>query len=446
MSLPKYPATFVWGVATAAFQIEGATREDGRGPSIWDTFCATPGKVENGDTGEIACDHYHLWENDLELIQGLGVSAYRFSLSWPRILPEGTGRVNSKGLDFYDRLVDGMLARGLEPYATLYHWDLPQALQDRGGWGERDTAYAFAHYAELVAKRLGDRVSAYATMNEPWCISLLSHFIGEHAPGAKDLPLALQAAHHVLLAHGLAQPALRAQASGADQGIVLNFTPSYPASDTPEDIAAATRFDGSFNRWFSDPLFKGSYPEDLWNYYGAAVPRVEPDDLKIISAPLDFLGVNYYTRAVVAHDPDGWLGQRSVPVEAEHTDMGWEVFPEGLSDLLRRLARDYDVPMYVTENGAAHPDVLSDGTVQDDARVRYLEGHLHAVQTALANGVDVRGYFAWSLMDNFEWAKGYSKRFGLVYVDYETQTRTLKESAHWYQSFVAEQRAAVASR
>lgn len=432
-----FPPDFLWGVATAAFQIEGATREDGRGPSIWDTFCATPGRVENGDTGEVACDHYHRWESDLDLIASLGVQSYRFSVAWPRIFPEGTGRVNEKGLDFYDRLVDGMLARGLRPNATLYHWDLPQALQDRGGWGARDTAYAFADYAEVVTRRLGDRLAFCATFNEPWCIAILSHAIGEHAPGLRNPKLALQVAHNLYVAHGLALPRLRANAPGAEHGIVLNFTPSYPASEAPEDEAAAARFDGFFNRWFLDPLLKGSYPQDLWEGYGDAVPVMQEGDLELFKQPLDFLGVNYYSRAVVAHAEGDWPNFKSVPAGEAHTDMGWEVFPQGLTDLLVRLKRDYPLPpLYITENGAAYPDQLQGGRVVDSERTRYYALHLTALQEALRQGVDVRGYYAWSLMDNFEWAKGYSKRFGLVYVDYATQERTLKESGRWYQGVI----------
>jgi beta-glucosidase len=430
----SFPPGFLWGVATSAYQIEGATREDGRGASIWDTFSATPGKIEDGSSGDIACDHYHRWEEDLELIKSLGVDSYRFSISWPRVLPEGTGKVNEKGLDFYERLVDGMLGRGLEPNATLYHWDLPQALQDRGGWGSRDTAHAFVDYADAVTKRLGDRVKLYATFNEPWCISILSHQIGEHAPGLQDLKLALQVAHHVLLAHGLALPVMRENAPEAEHGIVLNFTPGYAASDKEEDQRAAWLLDGSFNRWFADPVFKGTYPEDIWEAYGANVPEINEGDMETIRAPIDFLGVNYYTRAVFGQAPSN-----------ERTEMGWEVYPQGLKDLLLRLPRDYGSPvMYVTENGAAYPDRLEDSKVHDPKRISYYERHLEAVSEAIKEGADVRGYYAWSLMDNFEWAKGYTKRFGLVYVDYETQRRILKDSARWYRDFVARQRTASA--
>ena len=440
MDLHKFPPNFTWGVATAAFQIEGATQEDGRGASIWDTFCATPGKVENGDTGEVACDHYHRWRGDLDLIQSLNVGAYRFSVAWPRILPEGTGRVNEKGLDFYDRLVDGLLERGLEPHATLYHWDLPRALQDEGGWVSRGVVDAFVNYADLVTARLGDRVHAYATLNEPWCSAMLGHYLGEHAPGLKDRKKALQAAHHLLLAHGAALPVMRENAPGAQHGVVLNFTPSYPVSGDPQDERAARLFDGFFNRWFLEPLVQAAYPEDMWEVYGEDVPEVHAGDLATISAPLDFLGVNYYSRAVTAHDPDGEPPRfKGVSVGGEHTDMGWEVFPQGLTDLLVRLDKDYPnlPPLLITENGAAYPDRLESGEVKDDNRIQYLKTHLGAVAEAMARGADVRGYFAWSLMDNFEWAFGYDKRFGLVYVDYETLERIPKASAKWYTETVA---------
>lgn len=329
-----------------------------------------------------------------------------------------------------------MLERGLQPNATLYHWDLPQALQDRGGWGSRDTAYAFADYAEVVTKRLGDRLAFCATFNEPWCIAILGHATGEHAPGLRDPQLALRVAHHLYVAHGLALPRLRANAPGAEHGIVLNLTPSYPASEAPEDEAAAARFDGFFNRWFLDPLLKGSYPQDLWEGYGDAVPEIAAGDLESFAQPLDFLGVNYYSRAVVAHD-EAWPHFRNVPAGEAHTDMGWEVFPQGLTDLLVRLKRDYALPpLYITENGAAYPDRLEGGRVHDPERVRYYALHLTALQEAMRQGVDVRGYYAWSLMDNFEWAKGYSKRFGLFYVDYATQERVLKESGAWYREVV----------
>ncbi|HWQ15121.1 MAG TPA: GH1 family beta-glucosidase [Roseiflexaceae bacterium] len=441
MTTRHFPKDFLWGAATAAFQIEGATKEDGRGESIWDRFCATPGKVLNGDTGDPACDHYHRWREDIALMKDLGLQAYRFSIAWPRIIPDGTGQVNQRGLDFYDRLVDGLLEAGIQPYATLYHWDLPQALQDRGGWASRDTAHAFARYADVTARRLGDRVKGWITHNEPWCASILSYWIGEHAPGLKNGP-ALEAAHHLLLSHGLAMPAIRAAAPRAEAGITLNFSPAHPASDSEADVAAARRHDGFFNRWFADPLFKGSYPEDMVALYarlGAAAP-VQPGDMETIAAPIDFLGVNYYNRAVIQDDPGGpGLSYRSLRPEGEYTHMDWEVYPDALRELLVRLHRDYaPAKMYITENGAAYPDELSpDGRVHDAARTRFLERHFAATHQAIAEGAPVAGFFVWSLMDNFEWAWGYSRRFGIVYVDYETQRRTPKDSAHYYRGVIA---------
>lgn len=427
-----FPAGFTFGIATSAYQIEGATSEDGRGPSIWDTFCREPGRIRDGSSGDVACDHYHRWEADLDLIAALGVNAYRFSVAWPRVQPDGRGPVNAAGLDFYERLTDGLLARGIEPHVTLYHWDLPQPLQDTGGWPNRDTAERFAEYAAAVAGRLGDRVRSYATLNEPWCSSILSYEIGEHAPGLRDRRLALAAAHGLLLGHGLALPELRRQAPRAAAGIVLNLGPQMPASDRPEDVAAARLADGRFNRWFLEPLLRGEYPRDVWEACRADVPEVREGDLALIAAPLDFLGVNYYSRGVLSASGGG------VPAGAPVTAMGWEIYPQGLTDLLLRLQADYPglPPILITENGAAFTDRLEEGQVHDPERVRYLQTHLAALRRALDAGVDVRGYFAWSLMDNFEWAYGYEKRFGLVYVDYPTQTRVLKDSGHWYRQFL----------
>ncbi|MEM6431686.1 MAG: GH1 family beta-glucosidase [Deinococcota bacterium] len=440
----NFPETFEWGTATAAYQIEGAATEDGRGASIWDTFSATPGKVFQGHTGAVACDHYHRWQTDLDLLSDLGVTAYRFSTAWPRILPRGYGTVNSKGLDFYDQLIDGLLARNIKPFVTLYHWDLPQVLEDRGGWRNPDISEIFCEYAHAVAERLAGRAFAYATMNEPWCIASLGHELGEHAPGLQDRQAALTAAHNVLLAHGKALPVLREHAPSSQLGIVLNLMPSYPASDSDDDIAAARAFDGWFNRWYLDPLLTGEYPQDAWQSYGNDVPDVASQDAAIISKPLDFLGVNYYTRALVRYNPQAAFpfAHALAPDDpardpADYTDMGWEVYPDGLYDLLTDLAkRDNLPPLYITENGAAYPDELRADAVEDSARVAYYDQHLAALANALADGVDVRGYFAWSLMDNFEWAHGYSKRFGLYYVDYDTQVRLPKDSATWYQALI----------
>lgn len=428
LSRKDFPQGFTFGVATSSYQIEGGAHEDGRGPSIWDTFCAQPGRISDGSNGDVACDHYHLWERDLDLIAGLGVDAYRFSVAWPRVQPTGRGAVNAAGLDFYERLVDGLLARGLQPYLTLYHWDLPQPLQDAGGWANRETVYRFAEYSALVAERLGNRIKSYATLNEPWCSSILSYEIGEHAPGLQNRRLALAAAHHLLLGHGLAMGELRRCAPAAQAGIVLNLGPQMPASQEAEDIAAASLADGRLNRWFLDPLLRGEYPADIWAACADDVPEVRDGDLKVISTPTDFLGVNYYTRAVVSHTGT------EVPEGAATTAMNWEIYPEGLRELLVRLTHDYPglPPLFITENGAAFDDQLVGDRVADPARTAYLHSHLQAVLQAIGAGVDVRGYFAWSLLDNFEWAHGYSKRFGLVYVDYPTQRRVLKDSARWY--------------
>lgn len=442
MSSYKFPRDFVWGVATSSYQIEGAHDVDGRKPSIWDTFSHTAGKVANGDTGDVACEHYYRWENDLDLIRDLGVNAYRFSVAWPRVLPDGTGQVNQKGLDFYDRLVDGMLERGLEPYCTLYHWDLPQVLEDAGGWTNRDTAYAFAEYADVVTKHLGDRVVSYATLNEPWCSAYLGYMNGHHAPGHKDAKMSHQATHNLLLAHGLACPRIRANAPKADLGIVLNLMQIYPETDSAEDMAAAVRMDSVHNLFYLDPMFKGNYPQELLDNWGDTAPVIQDGDLNIINAPLDYIGLNYYTPAFIKHGGDAWPQLADVERPGkEQTDMGWEVYAQGLSDMLERLSRDYGLPVYVMENGAAYPgDEVVDGEVHDPGRVSYYERHVKATQSAIENGADVRGYFAWSLMDNFEWAFGYDKRFGIVYVDFETQKRTLKDSAKWYRNLVLEQR------
>ena len=429
-----FPEGFIFGTATSSYQIEGAVQEDGRGPSIWDTFCREPGRIRDGSNGDVACDHYHLWERDLDLLAELGVDAYRFSLAWPRIQPVGSGAVNEKGLDFYERLTDGLLERGIQPYATLYHWDLPQALQDVGGWANRETAYRFDEYARIVTERLGDRLASIATLNEPWCSSFLSYDIGEHAPGLKNRKLALAAAHHLMLAHGLAMQTMRELNKKAALGIVLNLSPAYAASLAKEDQDARQFADGYSNRWFLDPIFKGGYPADMWDAFGADIPEVRDGDLKIISAKNDFLGVNYYTRSFVSAD-----GQAR-PEGAEYTHMGWEVYPAGLTELLLRLQNEYHTPpIYITENGAAYPDERGTGsTVHDPQRVAYYQRHLAAVADAARQGVDVRGYFAWSMLDNFEWAWGYERRFGLFYVDYATQERIWKDSGRWYQALIGQ--------
>jgi beta-glucosidase len=431
---------FVWGAATAAYQVEGAAAEDGRGESIWDRFSATPGKVANGDTGAVACDTYHRYAEDIRLMRALGIGAFRLSVAWPRILPEGRGRVNRAGLDFYDRLVDDLLTNDLDPYVTLYHWDLPQALEDRGGWPARETVEAFTEYTEVVVARLGDRVRHWITQNEPWVVSWLGYGLGLHAPGRTSERDALAAGHHVLLAHGRAAEILRREAPSSEVGIAIDLVPTYPFSDAEADVEAARREDGFRNRWFLEPVLGRGYPEDMLERYAEILPTIEDGDMATIGAPLDFLGINYYTRNVVR------AGVGEVATEgAEHTEMGWEVYPDGLHRLLTHLQATYEPPeLYITENGAAFPDARENGRVPDSRRVSYLEGHLDAVASAIAEGVPVRGYFLWSLLDNFEWAFGYSRRFGIVYVDFETLERVPKDSFGWYRDFIAAQRVGAA--
>ncbi|MGQ9568816.1 MAG: GH1 family beta-glucosidase [Anaerolineae bacterium] len=441
--LLAFPEHFTWGAATAAYQIEGAWDEDGKGPSIWDVFCRVPGAIQDGDTGDVACDHYHRWREDVALMRELGLRAYRFSVSWPRVLPEGRGKVNRPGLDFYDRLVDALLAADIQPFVTLYHWDLPQALQEEGGWPVRDTARRFADFADVVSRRLGDRVRHWITLNEPWVVAYAGYGNGYHAPGIRNPLAAVQATHHLLLAHGLAVPVLRENGDAATQvGITLNLSPVHPASDRPADEEAARRYDGFLNRWFLDPLFRRRYPEDMLEMLGSALPDRYEEDLETIAVPVDFLGVNNYTRTVVADDPDSVVVEtREVkPTGRPYTEMGWEVYPEGLYEILTRVHRDYAPPcIYITENGAAFADqVDAEGRVHDAQRVDFLREHIAQAHRALEEGVPLAGYFVWTLLDNFEWAYGYSKRFGIVYVDFATQERIVKDSGIWYRGVIAE--------
>jgi beta-glucosidase len=424
-----FPDGFLWGTATASFQIEGGISE--RGWCIWDDFCRWPGRVYEGHTGDVADGHYHRYREDVALMAELGMQAYRFSISWPRVLKGGVGEVNEPGLAFYDRLVDELLEHDITPYVTLYHWDLPWELHRLGGWPARDTAQRFADYVQVVADRLGDRVTNWITHNEPWVVAFLGYWFGVHAPGWQDMGLALQAAHHVLLSHGLAVPILRESNPQARVGITLNLSPVYPASESEADRAAAQRQDGFANRWFLDPVFKGEYPQDMWELVGAAAPRVFEGDMETISRPLDFLGVNYYTRALVQADEQAPTGVRSLHPDGEYTQMDWEVFPQGLTDLLVRVERDYAPgDIYITENGCAYEDVLtSEGRVHDAQRTAYLQSHFAAAHEAIGQGVPLKGYFVWSLLDNFEWAYGYSRRFGIVYVDFDTLRRYPKDSA-----------------
>lgn len=460
----RFDKDFMWGVATASYQIEGATREDGRGPSIWDAFSNMPGRVFEGHNGDIACDHYNRWEEDLDLIQSMGVKAYRFSIAWPRIIPDGRGEVNQRGLDFYDRLLDGLVARGIKAFPTLYHWDLPLNLAGYGGWTDRDTATAFADYTTAVVKRLGDRIDALATFNEPWCSTYLGHWIGKHAPGERSIDAALAAVHITNLAHGLGVQAARAERADIQMGTVLNAQSIYPASQSDADKAAAERSFQFNNGVFFDPLFKGQYPDLVMEALGDRL-KIQDGDLEVIHQPLDWWGFNYYfpatVRAAVSEADRGgltgvgamgkfqsdldaaaqFLDLQSVPSSSSNvrTDIGWEIVPEGMTHLLTSVYQRYDLPpVYITENGACYntePD--ANGEIEDQERLEYLLSHLGALADASEGGVPVKGYFAWSLMDNFEWAEGYRMRFGLVYVDYETQERTIKKSGHWYSDFVS---------
>ncbi len=429
------PNDFVWGVATAAYQIEGAPDANGRGESIWDRFSHTPGKTHKGETGDVACEHFYRWEADIELMQSLGIKAYRFSIAWPRVLPDGTESPNQAGLGFYDRLVDKMLDAGIKPYPTLYHWDLPQVLEDNGGWVNRETAYAFAHFAEIVGERLGDRVEHWWTINEPWCVAELGYFSGDHAPGRRNRAEALDAAHHVLLAHGLGMEALRRSAPSSQVGIVNNVETMVPKSAHPADVEAAELAHQLRNTWYLDPVLLGTYPELALEHYQWDQKSVRPGDMDIISGPMDALGINYYSRHVAGDDAVDDVERPSpiVTTNLPRTTMGWEVYPDGLRDILLRLDQDYDLPpVYVTESGVAFTDVERGGAVHDADRQAYLESHFAAAAEAHAKGVDLRGYFIWTLMDNFEWQHGYSQRFGLVWVDYGTQERIVKDSGHWF--------------
>lgn len=456
------PDGFLWGVATASYQIEGAVDVDGRGPSIWDTFSRQPGAVHNGDTGDVACDHYHRVDTDLDLLAELGVSAYRFSVAWPRIQPTGKGPANEAGLDFYRRLVDGLGERGIASSLTLYHWDLPQPLEDAGGWVVRDTAERFGEYASLLGEALGERVDLWTTLNEPWCSSWQGYGSGNHAPGRTDVGAAAAANHHLLLGHGLAVDALRAAVPGSAVGITLNLAPVRAASDHPDDLAAARLVDGNLNRLFLEPLLQGRYPDDMLAHYQQCSPGfsvVQTGDLEVIRRPIDFLGVNFYKPDLVAS-----AGRRSEAVAAgycvpaddgnvvsadlgvigvsrpdvDKTHMGWEIDPDAMAELLVGLHRSYPtLPLYVTENGAAFADYVGpDGAIHDADRIEYLDAHLRAVRDVLSQGVDLRGYFLWSFLDNFEWAHGYHERFGITWVDYPTGERIPKDSFAWYQKVI----------
>jgi beta-glucosidase len=437
-----FPPGMLLGTATASYQIEGAVRENGRGESIWDRFSHTPGAIRNGDTGDVACDHYHRWPDDVELMRRLGVNAYRFSIAWPRVMPQGRGAVHEAGLAFYDRLVDALLERGLEPFATLYHWDLPQALQDHGGgWLRRGIADDYVAYVDAVTRRLGDRVRHWATFNEPWTFTWSGYAFGEDAPGLKlGVEGALAAGHHVLLAHGRAVPVIRRNVPQAQVGIVLDLNTATPASERPEDVAAAHRFDGLQNRWYLDPLFRGAYPEDMLRLYGGLAPRVQGGDLAL--APLDYLGINVYRRSVIADGDDcPPVSFRRVEPPGLYTGIGWEVYPSSLHDILAYVHRNDAPPaLHITENGAAFVDVIEpDGSILDLERAEYLVAHLEQAGRALRAGIPLKGYFAWTLMDNFEWAHGYGQRFGLIHVDHATQRRRIKVSGELFGMIAAAQ-------
>jgi beta-glucosidase len=450
MAGEAFPNGFVWGVATSAFQIEGAHDTQGRGPSIWDTYAEQPGRIEDGTTAQVACDHYHRYAQDVALMQSIGVGAYRFSVAWPRIFPTGRGAVNIAGLDFYDRLVDTLLSAGIEPWVTLYHWDLPQPLEDEGGWTNRSTVDAFVDLADAVSARLGDRVGNWITHNEPWCVSVLGYAQGDHAPGKRSWSDALVASHHLLLSHGRAVAVIRGNTIGASVGITVNASHCEPASPSEADRISTRQFDGELNRWFLDPIFLGRYPRDVIEYHERegrlpdGMHFVHPGDLEEINTPIDFLGLNYYSRAVVrsASIPEADNEPRTIaiPDPAELTDMGWEVYPEGLTQTLVRLNADYRPGSFVvTENGAAYSTGPGeDGSVQDTRRCDYVKNHLRACLAAIDLGVPLSGYFLWSLLDNFEWAFGFAKRFGIVWVDFETQERIIKASGHMYSRIVRE--------
>ncbi|CAG4912845.1 unnamed protein product, partial [Acidithrix sp. C25] len=457
----NFPQDFIWGAATASYQIEGAISEGGRGPSIWDTFSHTPGRVHNDDNGDVACDHFNRYGEDLELISDLGLKAYRFSIAWPRIQPTGKGPLNHEGLDFYRRLVEGLREKGVTPVATLYHWDLPQPLEDAGGWRVRDTSYYFSDYASIVAEALGDSIGSWITLNEPWCSAWLGYGIGVHAPGDQDLAAAVAATHHLLLGHGLAVGAIR-EHSTSNVGITLNLANIRAASSDEADLTAARLADGNANRIFLDPIFKGAYPNDMAQHYGAIMPEIHEGDLATISTPIDFLGINFYAPSTIASRDRidqariaGYLVDDSKAPNLVDRDMGaigvgrpgvprtpmrWEVESDALRELLVRVRDDYGrFPIFITENGRANDDYVgSDGSVKDPERIEYVHDHLLAVHQAIESGVDVKGYFLWSLMDNFEWSYGFSKRFGIIWVDYDTGRRVKKDSFHWYKNVISE--------
>lgn len=438
-SFLRFPDDFLWGVATSAYQIEGAVGEDGRGVSIWDTFCHLPGKIYKDHTGDVAADHYHRFADDAAIMAELGLNAYRFSVAWPRILPKGKGTVNPKGLDFYDRLVDALLEKGITPFPTLHHWDLPQTLQDEiGGWADRETAYHFAEFARIMAERLGDRVANWITHNEPFVLAILGHFIGEHAPGITDPGIAFKVAYNALLSHGLAVEALRAAANQPlTVGITLDYNPMHPATNSEEDRQAAARFDALRNRMLFEPVLLGQFPEEAISMLGPLLPEIRDEDLKQMSVPIEFVGLNYYTRMVVKNDPAYPIiaaSQIEQPEDGNEYSMMWEIYPPGIYEMIMRVWNDYKpTSIFMTENGICVPDDVDfDGRVRDYRRIRYLRDHIAQTHRAIQDGVPIMGYLVWTLMDNFEWEHGYRMRFGLVHVDFDTLERTIKESGRWF--------------
>ncbi len=437
----KFPDNFIWGAATAAYQIEGAFNEDGKGKSIWDVFSHIPGKVLNNNNGDVACDHYHRYKEDVKIMKELGLQFYRYSISWSRIFPEGKGKPNPKGIDFYKRLTNELLENGIKPAVTLYHWDLPQELQYQGGWANRDITDYFQQYSEYVFKELGDVVPMWITHNEPYCIAFVGNNDGFHAPGIQDFPLALRVSHNLLLSHGKVVKLYRSMGYKGDIGITINLNPIYPLTQTPEDMAAAKRADGFLNRWFLDPVLKGKYPEDMLEWYSSKtdLPQIMDGDMEIIGQPVDFLGVNHYTPDFVKNDPQDWPIERTrVKTIDACTNIDWEVYPKGFYDLLTRLDKEYSkVKIFVTENGASFNDIVNrHGEIDDDLRLDYLYNYLAQAHKAIEDGVNLAGYFVWSLLDNFEWAAGYSQRFGIVHVDFNTQKRTVKKSGKWYSNVI----------
>lgn len=443
MSVYKFPEDFIWGAAAASYQIEGAYNEDGKGESIWDRFTDQEGNILNGDTGDVACDHYHKYKNDVQLIKNIGLDSYRFSISWPRIFPKGTGKINQKGLDFYKGLINELLKNGIKPLPTLYHWDLPQVLQDRGGWSNRDTAKYFQEYAMRIIDQFEIVIDQWITHNEPWVVSFLGHALGQHAPGEQDYQTALQVLHHLLLSHGMVVKSFKEEEFAGKIGITVNLGDFHPASDSKKDLAATWRQDNFINKIVLDPLFRAKYPQDLFDFFEKNIGEIEikADDMSIISYPMDFLGINYYSRNIIKDaEEENILETKEVKVDdSQYTEMGWEVYPQGIYNVLERVNNEYsELPLYITENGAAFPDKLTEnGKVDDQDRINYLREHIKKAHQAVQDGIPLKGYYVWSIMDNFEWAYGYSKRFGLIFVDYkDNQKRYLKESAKWYKKVI----------